>query len=308
MALVDSQPLRDLLALLIPGIEVTENLLRSGQRLVYFCEFPRNCGNPNNWNAWGNVVLKVSEDIHPSVIARLEKERDILNELHSPYFPALHYYEVFTENPATESKLPYRLFVTIEERIQGGPLTARVCDFGVEAKVVRLLQHLVRALTLLWNNPRRIVHRDLKPDNIIIRPDDTPVVIDLGIVREEGSAGVTDTSWNIGPCTPGYASPEQLRNEKMAIDFRSDVFSLGVLAYELLCPGNPFRHDPAEPHNVVAHRTLSDAVKPLYELQKSSERLSKLVNSMMSKEAYQRPRTWKQLSEELDAIAGGALS
>jgi eukaryotic-like serine/threonine-protein kinase len=308
MALTDSQALRDLLAVLLPGIHIDATVLKSGQRLVYFCHFPPGCNSPSDWSSWREVVLKVSQDIHPTIIARLEKERDILNEMNSPYFPKLYYYDVFSENPETDSKLPFRLFATIEERIQGGPLTGCTARFNAEPKVVWLLRHLVCALTLLWSNTRRIVHRDLKPDNIIIRTDDTPVVIDLGIVREEGTAGVTDTSWNIGPCTPGYASPEQLRNDKMAINFRSDVFSLGVLAYELMCSRNPFRHYPDEPHHVVIHRTLNDELEPLREKHTCSDRFSNLIHSMTEKDAYKRPRTWKQLREELDAISGGALA
>jgi serine/threonine-protein kinase len=306
MALVDSQELRQLLLHFFPGIRIQQNLLPSGQRLVYFCRFAVDPDTPAHWVEWGDVVLKISEDIHPTVIARLEKERDILNELKSPFFPTLLYYQVFTDDPLNDEKLPCRLFVTIEERIAGGPLSSCKSAFSQQGKAVNLLQQLVQGLRLLWEHPRRIVHRDLKPDNIIVRPDGRPVIIDLGIVREQGSAGVTGTYWNIGPCTPGYASPEQLRNEKRAIDFRSDQFALGVIAYELLSGVNPFRHAATDPVDVVIHRTLNDAVNSLTTLGCASPRLSALIDAMIAKEAYRRPRTIGNLVEQLAAIAGAS--
>jgi serine/threonine protein kinase len=306
MALIDSPELRQLLQHFFPGIRIQQNLLPSGQRLVYFCRFVVDSDTPAHWAEWGDVVLKISEDIHPTVIARLEKERDILNELKSPFFPTLLYYQVFTDDPLNDVKLPCRLFVTVEERIAGGPLSSCKFAFSHQQKAVNLLQQLIQGLQLLWEHPRRIVHRDLKPDNIIIRPDDTPVIIDLGIVREQGAAGVTGTYWNIGPCTPGYASPEQLRNEKRAIDFRSDQFALGVIAYELLSGVNPFKHADTDPVDVVIHRTLNEAVTPLTTLGCATPRLSALIDAMVAKEAYRRPRTIGSLLEQLAAIAGAS--
>jgi len=306
MPLIDSSELRQLLQHFFPGIHIQQNLLPSGQRLVYFCRFVVDPETPAHWTEWGDVVLKISEDIHPTVIARLEKERDILNELKSPFFPTLLFYQVFTDDPLNDEKLPCRLFVTIEEKITGGPLSSCKTAFSQQQKAVSLLQQLIQGLKLLWEHPRRIVHRDLKPDNIIIRPDGTPVIIDLGIVREQGAAGVTGTYWNIGPCTPGYASPEQLRNEKRAIDFRSDQFALGVIAYELLSGVNPFRHADSDPIDVVIHRTLNETVSPLTTLGCASPRLSALIDAMIAKEAYRRPRTIESLVEQLAAIAGAS--
>jgi serine/threonine protein kinase len=304
MALTDSPSLRQLLTHLFPGIVIQENLRPSGQRLVYFCRFRSEPTAPVHWQEWGDVVLKISEDIHPTVIARLEKERDILNELKSRFFPTLLFYQVFTDDPIKDEKLPYRLFATIEERIAGEPLSNCQSVFGGQPHAVNLLRQLVQGLLLLWENPRRIVHRDLKPDNIIIRTDGTPVIIDLGIVREQGSAGVTGTLWNIGPCTPGYASPEQLRNEKRTIDFRADVFSLGVIAYELLSGSHPFKVSDTDPMDVVIHRTLNDIPTPLDSLGRASPSLSALVHSMTAKEAYRRPRTTLELLNKLSAIEG----
>jgi eukaryotic-like serine/threonine-protein kinase len=304
MALTDSPSLRQLLTHLFPGIVIQENLRPSGQRLVYFCRFRSEPTAPVHWLEWGDVVLKVSEDIHPTVIARLEKERDILNELKSHFFPTLLFYQVFTDDPTKDEKLPYRLFVTIEERIAGEPLSNCQAAFSGQTHVVNLLRQLVQGLRLLWENPRRIVHRDLKPDNIIIRTDGTPVIIDLGIIREQGSAGVTGTLWNIGPCTPGYASPEQLRNEKRTIDFRADVFSLGVIAYELLSGSHPFKVSDTDPVDIVIHRTLNDIPTSLGSLGRASPPLSALVHSMTAKEAYRRPRTTQELFNKLSAIEG----
>jgi serine/threonine protein kinase len=304
MALTDSPELRQLLTHLLPGINIQQNLLPSGQRLVYFCSFQSSADMPDHWVEWGEVVLKISEDIHPTVIARLEKERDILNELRSPFFPTLLYYQVFADNPAKEEKLPCRLFVTLEERIPGGPLSNCKPSFRGEQTTLNLLIQLVQAMRLLWENSRRIVHRDLKPDNIIIRPNGDPVIIDLGIIREQGAAGLTGTHWNIGPCTPGYASPEQLRNEKRSIDFRSDLFSLGIIVYELLTGTNPFKQSASDPVDLVIHRTLNEAITPLERRGCASASLSALIDAMTAKEAYRRPRTTSELLQKLQGIAG----
>jgi serine/threonine protein kinase len=304
MALTDTAALRVLLTHFFPGIEIQQNLRPSGQRLVYFCRFTSGEGLRAGWESWGEVALKISQDIHPFAIARLEKERDILNDLASEFFPRLLHSQVFTEDPDdSEEKLEFRLFVTIEERIVGHPLCDCRDAYLQESKTVELLRQLLRGLRLLWENPRRIVHRDLKPDNIMIRPDGSPVIIDLGIVREEGTAGVTSTNMHIGPCTPGYASPEQLRNEKLVINFRSDVFALGVIMHELLTGVNPFRRSDSEPWEVVSHRTQNEAVTSLASLGKASVGLSVLVESMMAKDAYRRPRTIEELAEKLELIA-----
>ena len=119
MALTDSLQLRLLLAHFYPSIQIQQNLRPSGQRVVYFCCFVApNQDSPDqpDWSHWGNVVLKLAADIHPIVIARLEKEREILDGLDSIYFPRLKHYDVLTADPETDEKLDQRLFVTIEER------------------------------------------------------------------------------------------------------------------------------------------------------------------------------------------------
>jgi serine/threonine-protein kinase len=306
MPLTDSPQCRELLGHLFPTVDIESNLRPSGQRLVYFCRFRDSTPGTlqADWHQWGPVVLKISEDVHPTVIARLEKEREILNGLHSPFFPRLLYYDVFSSDPITDTRLPYRLFVTIEERIEGGPLTDCRAVFSREAAVSRLLLALVEGLTLLWDHPQRIVHRDLKPDNILIRPSGSPVIIDLGIIREQGMAGLTGSHWQMGPCTPAYASPEQLKNEKRFITYKSDFFSLGVLTYELLTGTNPFVTSAPEPLEVVAHRALTVQPPTLASLGLASPALSVLVERLMAKEPYKRPRTVRDLREVLQKIVG----
>jgi len=237
LELFDSKDLRETINHLLPGIEIKgKPNTPSGQRVVYFCSFNEEyCEDwQKNWFEWGEVVLKISQGIRPNEIARLEKEINILNQLNSSHYPKQYYDNVYTENPITEEIFKYRLFITIEEKITGKPLSECTGIFSDEESVLILLLKLVNGLSLLWEHKQKIIHRDLKPANILITDEDDIVIIDLGIIREEGTSGLTMTYMPFGPCSPPYASPEQAQNKKKFISYKSDFYSLGVIAYELL--------------------------------------------------------------------------
>ena len=92
---------------------------------------------------------------------------------------------------------------------------------------------------LHYAHKQGLVHRDVKPGNILIGNDGKPYVVDFGLALREENIGK-------GPKyagTPAYMSPEQARGEGHRVDGRSDIFSLGVVFYELLAGRQPFRGD-----------------------------------------------------------------
>jgi eukaryotic-like serine/threonine-protein kinase len=99
----------------------------------------------------------------------------------------------------------------------------------------RVIEQVCQALDAAHSE--RVIHRDLKPQNIMVDPQNKVTVMDFGIARSIEAAGVTRPGALIG--TPKYMSPEQASGEKL--DARSDLFSLGIVLYELLTGGSPFK-------------------------------------------------------------------
>lgn len=304
----DSDEFRALLARLLPGLVVTEVAQPSGQRIVYFGRFTTdNSVNEQHWlpidpSSWGQVVIKVSCGVPPETITYLQREISVLTELNSEYYPRLYFHEVFHSEPDSEEVFKERLFVTIEQFIESEPLSACRTRFSTEKDVVRLLVDLVNALKLLWDQKPPLIHRDIKPENILIRPEGSPVIIDLGIVRVEGEAGVTNTEAIFGPCTPNFSSPEQARNDKSNITFKSDVFSLGTLTHLLIAGANPFNPEGRIPLLTVLESVCNKEVPSLENTHDVSKGFSELVDQMMQKEPYRRPRTPAILLDLLDEI------
>ena len=86
----------------------------------------------------------------------------------------------------------------------------------------------------------QLVHRDLKPQNIRVRPEGVPVIIDFGLARHLGLASLTHTAEGAGIGTPLYFAPEQFHGTKRDIDHRTDLFALGVMLHEAIVGTHPF--------------------------------------------------------------------
>jgi tetratricopeptide (TPR) repeat protein/predicted Ser/Thr protein kinase len=107
-----------------------------------------------------------------------------------------------------------------------GKLTPQEC--------VEVMQPVCLALEAAHNE--KVVHRDLKPQNIMIDAEDKIYVMDFGIARSVGAEGLTMTGGYVG--TPGYMSPEQVKGDE--VDGRSDIFTMGIILYELLTNKMPY--------------------------------------------------------------------
>ncbi len=151
---------------------------------------------------------------------------------------------------------------------------------------------------------QHIVHRDLKPDNIIVNPTLTGLrtkVLDFGIakLRDQTAGNLTQTGSVMG--TPHYMSPEQCLGEEL--DSRSDIYSLGVVLYEMLAGVVPF-NSPTSTAVVVQHVNQAPASLRAINVSISLE-LERVVLHALEKKREARPQTAIVLSEELNAAVRG---
>jgi serine/threonine-protein kinase len=182
--------------------------------------------------------------------------------------------------------------------VEGETLAARVKRAGplAPSDATKLLQECAWALS--YAHGRGVVHRDVKPDNILIdRASGRAMITDFGIARsQDSSAGLTMVGELIG--TPQYMSPEQATGE--TLDRRSDLYSLGVVAFFALTGRLPFESQTAHGY-LTAH--ITRPAPPLASVRADiPPALANAVDRLLQKDADQRFQTGEELADYLDPL------
>jgi eukaryotic-like serine/threonine-protein kinase len=212
------------------------------------------------------VALKVVRGGQDStfVVSRFRNERQILASLDHPNIARLH------DGGTTEDGVLY----FVMELIEGQPIDQYCIQH--ELSVPELLGIFLQVCSAVqYAHQRLIIHRDIKPGNILVASDGTPKLLDFGIAKildtDAVAGGLEPTLTVFRVLTPGYASPEQVKGEP--ITTASDVYSLGVVLYELLTGRHPYRGlnstpqeisravcevEPEKPSSVVRRRETTE--------------------------------------------------
>ncbi len=210
-----------------------------------------------------HVALKLlrdllREDDSSFFLTQFRNERQILANLQHPNIARLF------DGGTTEDGIPY----FVMELVEGQPIN-EYCDHQRLSIPERLRLFLQITSAVQYAHQRLIVHRDIKPANILVKADGVPVLLDFGIAKiidPAAVAGSPATLTAMRMMTPEYACPEQIRGE--TITTATDVYSLGVVVYELLSGHRPYRittknpleiarviceEEPKRPSTIVAH-------------------------------------------------------
>jgi serine/threonine-protein kinase len=241
------------------------------------------------------VALKIVKPAllaHPAMIHRFEREARAASKLRHP--------NVVTVTDFGQSA-DGMLFMVMEY-VAGKSLAQVIAEDAplLERRVVHIGAQILSALAEAHAN--QILHRDLKPENVMIEPrrgaPDSVKVLDFGIAKVLALGGAASTLTQAGlVCgTPGYMSPEQLRGGD--VDGRSDLFSLGVVLYEMLTHKLPF--DSQTPMEML-HRHLSDPVPPPSQRggRPVSPALERIVLQALSTAREERPASAEAMRDAL---------
>ena len=177
------------------------------------------------------------------VLQRFKTERQILADLDHPNIARL------LDGGTAEDGTPYLAM----ELVQGTRID-EYCDRRLLDVSARLELFLEVCAAVQYAHRHLVVHRDIKPSNLLVTDDGSPKLLDFGIAKILAGAALPEATV-LNPMTPEYASPEQVRGDP--ISTATDVYSLGVVLYKLLCGHTPFSA-LARPAHEFARSILSD--------------------------------------------------
>lgn len=247
-----------------------------------------------------HVAIKIlhpflSED--PAFKERFESEARNVARLRHPNIVQVYDFEHDTDRD---------LYYMVMEYIDGPTLSARLMALEFQglkfpiAEAVDIARHLADALA--YAHARGMVHRDIKPANIMFDSDGRVVLTDFGIARIVSGPTMTASGSMVG--TPAYMSPEQGLGQPG--DHRSDIYSLGVVLYQLVTGTVPFSADT--PIAIVL-RHVNDPLLPPSSLNPEvPEGLERIIYKALAKSPEERYQNVEEMKAHLDDLAGAAIA
>jgi tetratricopeptide (TPR) repeat protein len=191
-------------------------------------------------------------------------------------------------------------FITMEF-VEGRDLKSLILEghkFSTE-ETVAIFSQICQALKAAHD--AGIVHRDLKPQNVMLDTEGRAKVMDFGVARSMDMTGITGTGQLIG--TPDYMSPEQARGEKS--DTRSDLFSLGIILYEMLVGGIPYEADTMV--GALLKRTQEPAPPPVKQVATVPDFLNDITVRCLQIEPELRYQNAQEILDDLEAQQASGL-
>ncbi|MFN3492029.1 MAG: protein kinase domain-containing protein, partial [Anaerolineales bacterium] len=250
------------------------------------------------------VAVKIMRDFvdpDPENLSRFEREARVIANLHHPNIIQVFDYELVNGQPCLVMELVPG--VSLGGYLRAAQKRAATLPFNIIAQILTSI-----ASAIDYAHSQNIVHRDIKPANILLRskngtvkineplPQDVePVLTDFGLVRLLDSTTQTSTGTVSG--TPAYMSPEQARGDK--IDKKSDIYSLGVVLYEMLAGAVPF---DAESSFGILMKHLNEPPPPIPNI---SSDLQTVIDRALAKDPAHRYNSAKELVDEFIAVFNG---
>ncbi len=255
--------------------QITEKLGEGGMGVVYRAEDTR---------LNRTVALKF---VHPAVVARPEDQKRLEGEARAA--AGLSHPNICTIYEINE--IDGQTFIAMQF-VEGSTLRDRVLSGRIEtADALRYLIQIADGLKQA--HEKNIVHRDMKSSNIMITPSDRAVIMDFGLARPIGHGRSEDRFTSRG--TSAYMSPEQARGEP--VDQRADIWSLGVILYEMLAGRLPFRGDYEQ---AVLYSILNEPHQPLSDFRSGvPSSVTKIVERCLAKSPADRYQSLDDLMEAL---------
>ncbi|WP_197506242.1 protein kinase [Mycobacterium sp. ACS4054] len=235
------------------------------------------------------VAVKVMDSRYAGdeqFLTRFQREARTVARLKDPGLVAVY-------DQGLDSRHPF----LVMELVEGGTLRELLAERGPMPPyaVAAVLRPVLGGLAAAHRSG--LVHRDVKPENVLISDDGDVKIADFGLVRAVAAAGITSTSVILG--TAAYLSPEQVRDGDASP--RSDVYSAGILAYELLTGRTPFTGD--SPLAIAYQRLDTDVPPPSAAIDGVHPQFDEFVRRATAREAANRYADAIEMGAELDAIA-----
>lgn len=230
-------------------------------------------------------ILKDEYSDNPDFVNKFKQEANAVANLNHPNIVNIY-------NVGQEDGLNF----IVMEYVKGKTLKTIIRDTGrlFESQAIKYSEQIARALEHAHSN--NIVHRDVKPHNILITEDDRVKVLDFGIAKQSNSSTITNSGKIVG--SVHYFSPEQARG--MTTDRRSDIYSLGIVMYEMVTGRLPF--DSESPVTIALKHMQEPIIAPKLINPQISEKMNQIILKATMKDPIDRYQSLDEMLLDIQKL------